>query len=152
MNDLGKLAELRKKSKLTQSEVAEELGVSRQAVSRWETGEMIPSAKNLRRLSEMYGEPLDDLVSINGPVPEKASEQEKAPEPGPAARIEQENAKPRKMRWIWFAAAVVLVLGILISAIIYIATVEQEPDAPIPIEDLEKNTASPAPKEFGFEF
>lgn len=152
MNDLGKLTELRKRSKLTQSEVAEELGVSRQAVSRWETGEIVPSAKNLRRLSKLYGDPLDDLVSVNGPEPTEVPEQEEASESGPAAPIEQENAKPRKMRWILFAAAVILVLGILISAIVYIATAEQEPGAPVPIEDLEKNTASPAPKEFGFEF
>lgn len=146
MNDLGKLAELRKKSKLTQSEVAEALGVSRQAVSRWETGEIIPSAKNRRRLSELYGEPLDDLVSVNVPAPEGAPELE------PDVPAERENAKPRKMRRIWFAAAVVMILGILISAIIYIATAEQEPDNPIPIEDLEKTTPSPAPEDFGFDW
>ncbi len=144
MDVFGKLAELRKKSGLTQSEVAEELGVSRQAVSRWETGEISPSVENLRRLSKLYGVPMDELV--NGTAPEQA------PEPGAVVPAEPESAKPRKMRRILFAAAAIMALGILISTVVYIATAEQEPDAPVPIEDLEKNTASPAPEDFDFEF
>lgn len=136
MDVLGKLVELRKKSGLTQAEVAEELGVSRQAVSRWETGEISPSVENLRRLSKLYGVPMDDLA--NGTAPEQ----------GLAAPAEREGVKPRKVRRILIAAAVIMALEILLSAVVYIATVGQGLDIPIPIEDLATDTVSPAPEKF----
>ena len=50
-----KLVQLRKEKGLTQLELAESLKVSRQAVSKWESGGAIPSTDSLRGLSELYG-------------------------------------------------------------------------------------------------
>ncbi len=58
-----KLAELRRSKGLTQKELAETLHVSRQAISRWEVGTAAPSLDNLTYLSQLYGVPLDDLIS-----------------------------------------------------------------------------------------
>lgn len=58
-----KLVFLRKKSGLSQAILAEKLTVSRQTVSNWELGEIIPSTDNLVRLSKLYGVSLDYLVS-----------------------------------------------------------------------------------------
>ena len=44
----------RKRAALSQGEVAEALGVSRQAVSRWENGLALPSTDNLARLSRLF--------------------------------------------------------------------------------------------------
>lgn len=57
-----KLAQLRKEKGLSQMEVASELGVSRQAVSRWERGVTVPTSDNLFCLGQLYGVTLDELV------------------------------------------------------------------------------------------
>lgn len=54
-----KLVALRKEKGLTQSAVAEKLDVSRQAISRWESGVALPSTDNLKSLSALYGVPVD---------------------------------------------------------------------------------------------
>lgn len=61
--DLGvTLQELRKKNGLSQEELADKLGVSRQAVSKWERGEALPDIENLIAIAKLYGVSLDDLV------------------------------------------------------------------------------------------
>lgn len=57
-----KLVSLRKKKGLTQMNVAEVLNVSRQAISRWESGTTIPSTENLKTLSKLYEVPVDYLL------------------------------------------------------------------------------------------
>lgn len=48
--------------KMTQEFVAESLGVSRQAVSKWETGDSDPTMSNLVLLAKLYGVPLEELL------------------------------------------------------------------------------------------
>ena len=50
----------------TQEYVAEALGVSRQAVSKWENGASEPSTANLMALSKLYGLPVDELLRPAG--------------------------------------------------------------------------------------
>ena len=57
-----KLIHLRKQKGLSQLKLAEELGVSRQAISKWEVGTAVPSTENMRSLSKLYGVSLDYLV------------------------------------------------------------------------------------------
>ena len=58
-----KLISLRKKNKLTQAQVSETLDVSRQAISNWETGAVLPSTDNLKALSRLYQVPADSLLN-----------------------------------------------------------------------------------------
>ena len=58
----NRLFELRKKHNLSQEELAEKLGVSRQAVSKWERSEASPDTDNLIALAKIYGLSLDELV------------------------------------------------------------------------------------------
>ena len=58
-----KLILLRKEKRLTQMQVAEEIKVSRQAVSGWETGTVVPSIENLKSLSILSGVPVDHLLN-----------------------------------------------------------------------------------------
>ena len=62
-----KLAELRNKKGLSQIAAAEALNVSRQAISRWETGASAPSTENLIELSRLYGVSMDELVNGGEP-------------------------------------------------------------------------------------
>ena len=57
------LLALRRLSRLTQEQAAERVGVSRQALAKWETGETLPDVERSRLLAELYGVSLDDLVS-----------------------------------------------------------------------------------------
>lgn len=57
-----KLFELRKKNNFSQEELAEKIGVSRQAVSRWESGETMPDSPNLLIISNLFGVSADYLL------------------------------------------------------------------------------------------
>ncbi len=68
--EIGKFIQtLRKKKKLTQSELAELIGVTDKAISRWETGEGFPEITLLPQLSIILGVSVDDILA--GKVEEK---------------------------------------------------------------------------------
>lgn len=56
------LAHLRRQSALSQEKLAERLGVSRQTISKWETGEVCPELPKLLELSELFSCSLDSLL------------------------------------------------------------------------------------------
>lgn len=58
-----KIYELRKKNGLSQEALAESLGVSRQSVSKWETGEATPEVSKLLSLSKLFGVTTDYLLN-----------------------------------------------------------------------------------------
>lgn len=58
-----RLVQLRKQSGLSQESLAAKLGVSRQAISKWERAEASPDTDNLIALAELYGMTLDQLLS-----------------------------------------------------------------------------------------
>ena len=64
------LKEHRVRCKMTQEFVAESLGVSRQAVSKWETGTADPSTSNLLALAKLFGISAEELRSVEQEGPE----------------------------------------------------------------------------------
>ena len=75
-----KLYELRRASGMSQEELAEKLGVSRQAVSKWESGATQPELSKLIELSKLYSVSVDELLSL-----EHAKEQQDSTPAAPAA-------------------------------------------------------------------
>lgn len=68
---LGKsLFNARKKSGLSQEEVAEKLGVSRQTISKWETDETLPDIRQSKKLAVLYHLTLDELIDFDADVKE----------------------------------------------------------------------------------
>ena len=62
------IKENRTRCNMTQEFVAEQLGVSRQAVSKWENGTSEPTTSNLLSLAKLYGVPAEELLrSIEQP-------------------------------------------------------------------------------------
>ena len=61
----GRLANRRKEAGLSQEALAERLGVTRQAVSKWERSESSPDTDNLIALARLYGVSLDDLLNVD---------------------------------------------------------------------------------------
>ena len=60
-----KLQELRKRKGLTQEELAEQLYVSRTAISKWESGRGYPSIDSLKAIAQFFSVTLDELLSSN---------------------------------------------------------------------------------------
>lgn len=60
----------RKKSGLSQEEVAEKLGVSRQTISKWETDETLPDIRQSKRMAVLYHVSLDELIEFDIDVKE----------------------------------------------------------------------------------
>lgn len=58
------LVRLRKIKRLTQEELAEKVGVTRQAVAKWEAGETMPDLERSRVLAEVFEVSLDDLANF----------------------------------------------------------------------------------------
>lgn len=77
------LKKFRTKNKYSQEKLAELLGISRQAVSKWETGAANPDTNNLMKLSKIYGVSIENLIgedpdeenilSINDPIKKELS-------------------------------------------------------------------------------
>ncbi|MBQ7920376.1 MAG: helix-turn-helix domain-containing protein [Lachnospiraceae bacterium] len=57
------LIQLRKINHMSQEELAEKVDVSRQTLSKWETGESLPDIEKCKFLAEIFGVTLDDLVN-----------------------------------------------------------------------------------------
>lgn len=60
----------RKKSGLSQEDVAEKLGVSRQTISKWETDETLPDIRQSKKLAVLYHLTLDELIDFDADVKE----------------------------------------------------------------------------------
>lgn len=60
--DYNNLKFFRKKYGLTQEQIAERLGVSRQAVAKWERGDTLPDIDNIIALADLYEVTIDSLV------------------------------------------------------------------------------------------
>ena len=59
------LFQARKKCGLSQEDVAEKLGVSRQTISKWETDETIPDICQSKKMAVLYNMPLDELIDFD---------------------------------------------------------------------------------------
>lgn len=60
-----KLKSIRKQSEMSQEQLAEKLGVSRQAVTKWETDAGIPDIENIKAISSLFDISIDELLSNN---------------------------------------------------------------------------------------
>ena len=107
-----RLAEARKARGLSQAEAAEQLGVSRQAISRWETGAGIPTLDNLMQLGTLYQVSLDALVYGAGPA--ETEEVPGAPEMEAQMQEPKMTREPKRRRPVLLGTALALVdAGIL---------------------------------------
>ena len=123
-----KLAELRNKKGLSQIAAAEALNVSRQAISRWETGASAPSTENLIELSRLYGVSMDELV--NGGESGRAENEAESAASAPPRRIS------RRLRLAVIALALA-VLAAIIGA--YLSWRGESDDKVIKVENMQED-------------
>lgn len=117
MNLPEKLAFLRRAKGLCQQELADEMNVSRQAVSKWESGNVMPSLDNLIYLSKLYGVTVDSLIDDSQDLP---------PEPVPAEPVPPESPRMehpaftfiKKYGWLTAFLLAMVVILILVACLL----------------------------------
>ena len=121
---IERLIECRKAAGLSQTELAEKLGLSRQTIYKWETGTVIPAAENLSALAKLYHVSLDWLVNgVDFARPQTRDEEAaKAEEPA-------QSGNPRKSINGWRIASFVLAVLLLAVVIFGIVRYQRTVDA-----------------------
>lgn len=100
--DLGTtISRLRAEHHMSQGDLAEALGVSRQSISKWETNASVPELDKLVKLSRLFGVSLDELVTGEAPPP--------APEAPPSSA-----APPRQTSRRRTAGVILLCMAFLV--------------------------------------
>lgn len=107
-----RIQELRKKQGLSQEALGEKLGVSRQAISRWEMDGAVPEVDKLVALSKLFGIPVGQLLGVERPGDEEQAEDREL------TGRELEVARARRERWkkaLWLGAALAGVLALALG-------------------------------------
>ena len=117
------LRKLRQGKRLTQEYVAERLGVSAKAVSRWEKGDSTPDMEKLIAISDMFEISLDELVMDKVPtqIGETSSKSEIVSELKEKVLTDENKKKAKKGLKIAAIIFGVIVLIDVISLIIYVS-------------------------------
>ena len=97
----GKIAACRKRAGMSQEKLANELNISRQAVSRWETGEAVPDTEKVIQLSRIFHVTTDYLLLDIVEAPQSAAPAEN--------NRETEQRQSMRMHFGWF----LLIFGII---------------------------------------
>ena len=85
----NRLVNLRKEMGLSQEQLAEKIGVSRQAVSKWERSEASPDTDNIILLARLYNISLDELLRTEDDIPQTEETTEETTEEPEASGFEQ---------------------------------------------------------------
>ena len=85
----NRLVNLRKEMGLSQEQLAEKIGVSRQAVSKWERSEASPDTDNIILLARLYNISLDDLLRTEDDIPQTKEANEEVADGPEASGVEQ---------------------------------------------------------------
>lgn len=109
-----KIAALRKEQGMSQEALGEKLGLSRQAVSKWEADQAVPTMDNLMELSKLFGVPVDTLLRPDAELMPKAEDSD---ESWPGAENQPVRNGNRKWKIAAIAAAGLLCVSVVCSAV-----------------------------------
>ena len=114
---IGKfLQELRKEKGLTQEQLAEQVGVARRTVSRWETGINMPDLDILIELSDFYGVELRELLSGERRNEQMNEEMKETVLQVADYSNEEKERLLRRMHWLFIAGLVGFTAFLVITA------------------------------------
>ena len=102
----NRLVEFRKKNGLSQEQLAEKIGVSRQAVSKWERSEASPDTDNLILLARLYNVSLDELLSTEDEIPMPEPEAESTQTEAQASGFENGDDQPNQSKNVSFKGGI----------------------------------------------
>ncbi len=109
-----KITALRKEQGMSQEALGEKLGLSRQAVSKWEADQAVPTMDNLMELSKLFGVPVDTLLRPDAELMPKAEDSD---ESWPGAENQPVRNGNRKWKIAAIAAAGLLCVSVACSAV-----------------------------------
>jgi len=127
-----KLIYLRKEKGLTQLELAEAMEVSRQAVSKWETGGALPSMENLLGLSKLYGVPADYLLDDG----EEEIGKIESPPPETKEDLESSCKDTKKAAIKWGVIILIVLIILVLAASIEAIFANKSKEEPIWIDEM----------------
>ena len=109
-----KLQNLRRAAGLSQEALAEQLGVTRQAVSKWETGEGKPDIDNLLPLAKLLHTTVDYLLDDSAEEPNAQEPQSQTPPQSQSVGRELwEQTKVFARRWGWLGGYAIALIGVV---------------------------------------
>ena len=116
-----RIQELRKQAGLSQEGLGEALGVSRQAVSKWESDAGIPELDTLIAMSRFFGITIGELLGVEDPRKSEETAEKTVNEEEMETILRryveesrQYAPKPSRARWEWFAGAACLLVVLII--------------------------------------
>lgn len=133
-----KLRVLRKRTGLSQMELAEKLKVSRQAISNWEAGTARPSIDNIHYLSKLYNIPLEILLDDDAGVEKVIKPTDFREEP---QQVREDKDSKRKKAIGVIVTLIVLVLVASIIAVVLTKTGKTTDISEIPGEEIELDSS-----------
>ena len=138
-----KLYHIRQRAGLTQEQLAEIMGVSKQAISKWESGKSNPELEKLKRFAERFQVSLDDLLNESVGLDELFIKNETEPQaselPGASeVRADAPSGNGRNKRILFFS---ILAL-ILVVAVVIVVLWTGKPGVPQNAEDPDDASAS----------
>lgn len=144
----------RKTNNMSQDELAEKLGVSRQSISFWENGQTQPTLENVIALAEIFNISSDALLSQSSASAGQSSasaDQSSAPagantEKAPNKNIPDGHHGKKKALWLIIAIAAVIIIGIVLFVVFYnSSTASGNPAATVSPTAAVSSTAAVSP-------
>lgn len=111
-----KIAALRRDHKLSQEALGEKLGLSRQAVSKWEADQAVPTMDNLMELSRLFGVPVDTLLRPDAPFPAAPAEENSIDVPA-APETPHKGVSPSRDKILAIGGAALLCVSLALNAV-----------------------------------
>ncbi|WP_070000985.1 helix-turn-helix domain-containing protein [Cellulosilyticum sp. I15G10I2] len=106
-----RLLTLRKKAGLSQEELANKLGVSRQAISKWESGQSSPDINNIIHIGEIYNVSTDYIL-----IEKKQEQNERTVIEGIDVQLPNKKSRLNINGYVWLG------LGVLSISVLYFIT------------------------------
>lgn len=106
------LRKLRIERELSQEQLAEAMGLSRQSISKWEQGVSTPDIDNFMKLAEFYSMPIEHLI--------KAGEIDEKSDPVKESSAEEKPKKEKKKRgWLFASYPIITVIVYALIGIVF---------------------------------
>lgn len=123
-----KIAALRREKVLSQEALGEKLGLSRQAVSKWEADQAMPTMDNLVELSRLFGVSVDTLLRPDEPLPDKTQPPEGVKLSAEGLKISYAPVLTRKTKWFVIILAVLMWVSVMgnIYAMVRVQSLEAQ--------------------------
>ena len=132
-----KLTQARKTAGLTQADIAARLSVSRQAVSRWESGQSKPSTEKLLALGALYGVSIDQLLNAGNSEEPTVEATPDLLEVEPIKPVISEKHRPRA--WLKYMVAAICGALLMLAILLMLKLPEDthnEPTSEIKYDDV----------------